>query len=296
MDITVIITKLKETMQDLFALKEDIPTKVSDLTNDLNFIMKNEVRNNLSSNDTQLPLSANQGRLLNNALNNKAANNHTHSNISDIGWQHVVFEDGFNDYGSDSPVRYRRIGKVVHLEGIIKNSTAFTPNTTAKKVAIIDDLYCRPNTTQYALMQGTDANKFLLSVSPNGMIGIARYGTNVANTQITANSWLHCFLTWIVETEDISIPTSINMDGNFVFNSNGMTGTAIVTLIDNNNNGIPNQAIQYYKDNTLISTKNTNDNGEVTFDISVNTSNNSISFVFNENAPYRGSKKKTDIT
>jgi hypothetical protein len=71
MDITILIGKIKEAMHEWFPFKSEIPTKTSDLTNDLNFIMKNEVRNNLSSNDTQLPLSANQGRILDDIKVNK---------------------------------------------------------------------------------------------------------------------------------------------------------------------------------------------------------------------------------
>lgn len=37
MDITIIITKLKEEMKKLFAVKEDVPTKTSDLINDNDF-------------------------------------------------------------------------------------------------------------------------------------------------------------------------------------------------------------------------------------------------------------------
>lgn len=209
MDITIIIAKLKEEMKELFTLKTDTPTKVSDLINDLNFIMQSEVRNNLTSTDTNLPLSANQGRLLNNKVNTKSNSNHTHANISDSGWQNVIFKSGFSNYSNTNPMRYRRIGKIVHLEGIIKNTTAFTPNTGTTIIATIDDPYCRPTYSQYTLMQGTDANKFLLIINSDGTIGISRYGTTAASTQVTANSWLHTNTTWMVETENISIETSI---------------------------------------------------------------------------------------
>ena len=90
MDITIIIAKLKEEMKNLFAVKEDvptktsdlindndfattasIPTKTSDLINDNNFISQNDVKNDLISTDTNKPLSANQGRILNDNKVNK---------------------------------------------------------------------------------------------------------------------------------------------------------------------------------------------------------------------------------
>lgn len=62
MDITVIIAKIKEIMKEYFPLKEDIPTKTSDLINDNNFITNSDSR--LS--DARTPTSHQHGNLLNN--------------------------------------------------------------------------------------------------------------------------------------------------------------------------------------------------------------------------------------
>ena len=43
MDITIIIAKLKEEMKKLFATKEDVPTKTSDLINDNDFITNSDI-------------------------------------------------------------------------------------------------------------------------------------------------------------------------------------------------------------------------------------------------------------
>lgn len=57
MDITIIITKLKEEMKKLFATKEDVPTKTSDLINDVGFENISNKTSSLSSSntDTQYP-------------------------------------------------------------------------------------------------------------------------------------------------------------------------------------------------------------------------------------------------
>ena len=44
MDITIIIERIKETMKEYFPLKEDIPTKTSDLVNDNDFITNSDSR------------------------------------------------------------------------------------------------------------------------------------------------------------------------------------------------------------------------------------------------------------
>ena len=299
MDITIIIAKLKEEMKELFTLKTDTPTKVSDLINDLNFIMRSEVRNDVASTDTNLPLSANQGRLLNNKVDTKSDSNHTHENISDSGWQNVVFESGFQNYDANHPVRYRRIGKIVHLEGIIKNSSAFTPGTSEQKVAFINDVYCRPSYPQYALMQGTDGNKFLLAINTNGNISIARYGTTAATTQVGAGAWLHCYASWIIDTELISIPTSI-----VEYNSNATLDDTFRYTIqlknNNNNNGISNKSIKYYLDGTSQSTQTTGSNGTIEFNIPYSTwsnkGNHTLRFDFAEDDTYRASTMSNTIS
>ena len=255
MDITIIITKLTEEMKKIFAAKEDVPTKTSDLINDNDFAttaniptktsdlindndfatttsiptktsdLVNDVgfliehqditnKENISNKTTSLSSSNTDtqypsAKATYNALNTKANINHTHENISDSGWQNVVFKSGFSNYSSTNPMRYRRIGKIVHLEGIIKNTSAFTPNTGTTIVATIDDPYCRPTYSQYTLMQGTGANRFLLIINSDGTIGISRYGTTTTSTQVEANSWLHTNASWMIENENISYPTLI---------------------------------------------------------------------------------------
>lgn len=309
MDITVIITKLKEAMDDIFAKKEDVPTKVSDIANDLNFIMKSEVRNNLLSSDTQLPLSANQGRILKNSVDTKSDANHTHVNISDTGWQNVVLKDGFANYSASSPARYRRIGKIVHLEGIVKNTTAFTSNTQAITMGIIDDQYCRPTNTQYAIMQGTDANKFLLSIDKDGNIGISRYSTNSLGAQVNANAWLHVYATWMVETENISIPTSMDTEfkafENMTLSNNNTILNATIrveaTLKDQDGNYLANKAIKILINNDVLKTEMTDYNGIATFAVpgSLHISNGTITdtmkCVFEKDETYRAYEKKVTI-
>lgn len=119
--------------------------------------------------------------------------------IYDSGWKNLTMSSGFSVYGSSNPMRYRRIGKTVRIEGIFKNTSAITPDTTARTFATISDTSCRPSQTQYALQQGSGANKFLLNVNSNGQLQIARYGTTSTNTQIPSGSWLQCYITYFID-------------------------------------------------------------------------------------------------
>ena len=298
MDITIIITKLKEEMKKLFAVKESIPTKTSDLINDNNFISQNNVKDNLVSTDTNLPLSANQGKLLKGSIDTKSNINHTHENISDSGWQNVSLKDGFAIANNSHPVRYRRIGKIVHLEGVIKNTEAITPSTTARVMGTIDDPYCRPQYEQYAIMQGVDASKFFLNILNTGQIGLSRHGTTATNTQIPANSWLYINATWIVENENISYPTFITEYTRNV-TDNGFLYT-IQLKNSNNNQSISNKNIQFYLDGNLTATNSTNSNGLREYNIPYSTwsdhNNHTLRFDFIEDEIYRASQLTTTVS
>ena len=116
----------------------------------------------------------------------------------DTGWKSITNASGFSTYDSNgSPTRYRRIGKIVHIEGIFKNSSELASGSGAI-MGTISYTSCRPQKDQYALMQGSGKNFFLLTVRPNGQILIGRYGTT-ANAKIGKGSWLHCYITYFVE-------------------------------------------------------------------------------------------------
>ena len=344
MDITIIITKLKEEMKKFFAAKEDVPTKTSDLINDNDFAtttsiptktsdlindndfatttsiptktsdLVNDVgfliehqditnKENISNKTTSLSSSNTDtqypsAKATYNALNTKANINHTHENISDSGWQNVVFKSGFSDYSSTNPMRYRRIGKIVHLEGIIKNTSAFTPNTGTTIVATIDDPYCRPTYSQYTLMQGTGANRFLLIINSDGTIGISRYGTTTTSTQVEAGSWLHTNASWMIENENISYPTLITEYTRNI-TDNGFLYT-IQLKNSNNNQGISSKNIQFYLDGNLTVTNTTNNNGLREYNIPYSTwsdhNNHTLQFDFIEDETYRASQLTTTVS
>lgn len=117
----------------------------------------------------------------------------------DTGWKDVTYSSGYSAYSSSEAVRYRRIGKVVHLEGAFKNTNALTSSNTEVKFASISDSTCRPSKTQITLQQGSGANKFSLVIATNGDLKWVRYGTTVTNTSISSGSWFNCFATWFVD-------------------------------------------------------------------------------------------------
>lgn len=112
-------------------------------------------------------------------------------------WQNLSFSSGYGNYDSSHPVRYKRMNKIVHIEGIFKNTNAIASGSSVQ-IGTITDTTCRPPYDQYSLQQGSNKNFFLLVITSSGAVKLERYGTN-ANAQTTAGAWLHCNMTWFVD-------------------------------------------------------------------------------------------------
>ena len=50
------------------------------------------------------------------------------------------------------------------------------PGSTSAVVMFTLPEGCRPNTIRYFVCQGSNTNKWLLSIDPNGDVGFSRYG------------------------------------------------------------------------------------------------------------------------
>ena len=108
-------------------------------------------------------------------------------------------------------------------------------------------------------------------INSDGTIGISRYGTTAASTQVTANSWLHTNTTWMVETENISIETSImeSEDGlNYFLNAYYSSNTSddpgdsgSIDIIDDSGGAIDDE--QHWMDDP---NSNEDDNNETPYE------------------------------
>lgn len=118
--------------------------------------------------------------------------------FEDTGWKTVSFSSGYSNY-SGYNTRYRRIGKVVHLQGAFTNSNALTSSNTDVQWGSISDTSCRPPNQQLFLQQGSGANKYVLGIGTDGKLTWARYGTTAVNTSISSGSWFTCYATWFID-------------------------------------------------------------------------------------------------
>lgn len=122
--------------------------------------------------------------------------------VYDSGW---VYGNGANgwmnsnwiDYDTNNQIRVRRIGKVVHFEGTAKPQNSLSNNDTTVTIGTLPEQF-RPNRVQRFLMQGSGKNTWLFSVSPNGTLGFARYGTTSYAT-MPVDAWMNMYATWFVD-------------------------------------------------------------------------------------------------
>lgn len=121
-------------------------------------------------------------------------------NQYDSGWQNCTLQSGFERYSTtQAPLQVRRIGKVVHLRGAVKPTTAVTPsNDTSIVIAVLDSNF-RPTYSECVTCQGSGAYKFLLTINSNGNINVSRYTNDTTtNKEIAAGAWLNCYATWFI--------------------------------------------------------------------------------------------------
>ena len=121
--------------------------------------------------------------------------------FQDTGWQDLSFASGFNHFWTEQKAQYRRIGKIVHIRGAIKNTNEISANDTKVKMATITDATCRPSQEIHYIQQGSGTGVHLITIFTNGEVNISRNrltGTS-GYSKIGAGSWLNIEHTFFVD-------------------------------------------------------------------------------------------------
>lgn len=118
--------------------------------------------------------------------------------FTDSGWKTCSLSSGYSVYTSGTNLRVKKRGKIVEVTGVFKNNSALgTSSTTAIQFATIPSGY-RPSQQQTKVCQGTNMNRWLLTVSSDGKMTFARYGTT-SYQSISAGSWFPYTLTYMID-------------------------------------------------------------------------------------------------
>ena len=115
----------------------------------------------------------------------------------DSGWQNASITGSFALYGSDSVLRYRKIGHVVQVEGTLRPSTTLSGSATNLTIFTLPDGY-RPSATVVTLCQGSGSCHWTLTIKTNGDVCFGRYSSGGSYTSAGTGTWLPFHHTFMV--------------------------------------------------------------------------------------------------
>ncbi len=106
----------------------------------------------------------------------------------DTGNIPLSIASGFTFYNSQNECWYRKVGKLVEINAVLKPTTDITNGGDNKTIFNIPEGY-RPNANIRTICAGSGMNKWLLCIYEDGRGTISRYGVNDAIT-VPSGSWL----------------------------------------------------------------------------------------------------------
>lgn len=114
----------------------------------------------------------------------------------DSGWKEATLTSDFVAYNSTFVNQYRKIGKIVFVEGGVKPTAQITANSETT-IFTLPSGY-RPSKQIIIICQGSGMNRWCLTVNTNGNVTIQRYGTT-SNIAIPTNAWLPFSVTFAID-------------------------------------------------------------------------------------------------
>lgn len=119
--------------------------------------------------------------------------------VEDTGWiDCTITNSSVSRYANsvdNAPLQVRRIGKIVHLRGCLKNSAVIADATDLAKLPSGFE----PTYTEVYVEQGSGTNRFCMRVKSTGVISVERYSNGKSATSIPTGSWINIFATWFID-------------------------------------------------------------------------------------------------
>lgn len=107
--------------------------------------------------------------------------------INDTGWITLTPASNFETYSSGFEPKIRKINKVVYLQGALKPISTINAGMSTTMFTLPTGY--RPDKEMQFVCQGSDVNKWVLTVQPVGNCKVQRYGTT-SNMAIPGGTWL----------------------------------------------------------------------------------------------------------
>ena len=116
--------------------------------------------------------------------------------IYDSDWLYPTLEE-FSNYGDSQSVKYRKVGKLVTIQGIVKSNATILAGGSGN-IFTLPDGY-KPSSTIYKLCQGSYSNHWLLTVSSNGSVTLNRYSKGGTYVDLSTDAWLPFYCTFMID-------------------------------------------------------------------------------------------------
>ena len=117
----------------------------------------------------------------------------------DSGWITASLKKDFKPYNdTDANIpRYRKVGQVVEIRGVLAPTSTIAASTDTVTAFTLPDGFRPSGTQRYYICQGSGRNVWLLTVYPDGDVGVARYGTT-GTSDIPTSAWLPFNATFLI--------------------------------------------------------------------------------------------------
>ena len=117
--------------------------------------------------------------------------------VADSGWNKASIAGNFALYGSDSVLRYRKIGHIVQVEGTVKPTTTLSGSATNLTIFTLPAGY-RPSAAIVTLCQGSGSCHWTLTIKASGEVCFGRYSSGGSYTSAGTGTWLPFHHTFMV--------------------------------------------------------------------------------------------------
>ena len=115
----------------------------------------------------------------------------------DTGWVDLTIGSEFRQYGTGNSVRYRKIGNIVEVRGIVAPVASIAGDTDMHTIATLPS-GARPAEPLYTICQGSSNCTWLFRVNTTGTLDFSRYRNGGTTTAAGEGTWLPFQMTFMV--------------------------------------------------------------------------------------------------
>lgn len=123
---------------------------------------------------------------------------YTEYNEKDSGWITATLTNAFKAYTTGTDVKYRKVGKIVEIKGILTPTSDITGSSSTVEICTIPEGF-RPSDEINVISQATSTNIWLLSITANGKLYFQRHRKGADYATCVVGNWLPLHIMFFVD-------------------------------------------------------------------------------------------------